>query len=61
MRELAEDANTTVLDHIKVLEATGYVDFDAMARDAGAASPPPGSVVPLPSAAASATSATSAS
>lgn len=51
MRELAEDANTTVLDHIKVLEATGYVDFDAMARDAGAASPPPGSVVPLPSAA----------
>ncbi|WP_328728226.1 DUF4142 domain-containing protein [Streptomyces griseoaurantiacus] len=61
VRELAEDANTTVLDHIKVLEATGCVDFDAMARDAGAASPPPGSVVPLPSAATSATSATSAS
>ena len=50
VRELAEDANSTVLDHIKVLEATGHVDFDALARDATAASPPPGNVVPLPSA-----------
>jgi predicted outer membrane protein len=41
VRELADDANTTVLDHIKVLEATGYVDFDAMARDMAADSTPP--------------------
>ncbi|GGX06261.1 DUF4142 domain-containing protein [Streptomyces lomondensis] len=45
VRELADDANTTVLDHIKVLEATGYVDFDAVARDMAGASPPP---VPAP-------------
>ncbi|MFJ4360985.1 DUF4142 domain-containing protein [Streptomyces massasporeus] len=53
VRELADDANTTVLDHIKVLEATGYVDFDAVARDlAGGSAPPaadPGTVVPPPS------------
>lgn len=41
VRDLADDANTTVLDHIKVLEATGYVDFDALAQDAATASPPP--------------------
>ncbi|MFJ6833788.1 DUF4142 domain-containing protein [Streptomyces sp. NPDC091209] len=41
VRDLADDANTTVLDHIKVLEATGYVDFDALAVDAATASPPP--------------------
>ncbi|WP_367320249.1 DUF4142 domain-containing protein [Streptomyces sp. HUAS ZL42] len=41
VRDLADDANTTVLDHIKVLEATGYVDFDALARDMAAASTPP--------------------
>ncbi|WP_372345391.1 DUF4142 domain-containing protein [Streptomyces sp. KL116D] len=41
VRDLADDANTTVLDHIKVLEATGLVDFDALARDAATASPPP--------------------
>lgn len=48
VRELADDANTTVLDHIKVLEATGYVDYDAMARDlaADSAPPPAGSSVP---------------
>ncbi|MBR8639166.1 DUF4142 domain-containing protein [Streptomyces tuirus] len=41
VRELADDANTTVLDHIKVLEATGYVDYDAVARDmAGESSSP---------------------
>lgn len=40
VRDLADDANTTVLDHIKVLEATGYVDFDALARDAATAAPP---------------------
>ncbi|MFJ4534420.1 DUF4142 domain-containing protein [Streptomyces tibetensis] len=52
VRELADDANTTVLDHIKVLEATGRVDFDAVARDlADTATPPatgPGPAVPPP-------------
>ncbi|MPY44062.1 DUF4142 domain-containing protein, partial [Streptomyces phyllanthi] len=41
VRDLADDANTTVLDHIKVLEATGLVDFDALAQDAASASTPP--------------------
>ncbi|MEU0222600.1 DUF4142 domain-containing protein, partial [Streptomyces sp. NPDC006265] len=53
VRELADDANSTVLDHIKVLEATGYVDFDAVARDlAGDSAPPaadPGPADPPPS------------
>ncbi|MFD5911699.1 DUF4142 domain-containing protein [Streptomyces massasporeus] len=53
VRELADDANTTVLDHIKVLEATGYVDFDAVARELAGDSAPsatdPGTVVPPPS------------
>ncbi|WP_449485093.1 DUF4142 domain-containing protein [Streptomyces avidinii] len=31
VRELATDANTTVLDHISVLEASGLVDFDGLA------------------------------
>ncbi|MET8579879.1 DUF4142 domain-containing protein [Streptomyces collinus] len=44
VRDLADDANATVLDHIKVLEATGYVDFSALARDL--ATPP--SAVPTP-------------
>ncbi|ANP50196.1 putative outer membrane protein [Streptomyces griseochromogenes] len=44
VRDLADDANATVLDHIKILEATGYVDFSALARDL-AASPSP---VPTP-------------
>ncbi|MFI9804365.1 DUF4142 domain-containing protein [Streptomyces sp. NPDC052301] len=44
VRDLADDANTTVLDHIRILEATGYVDFGALARDL-AASPTP---VPSP-------------
>ncbi|MCQ9135991.1 MULTISPECIES: DUF4142 domain-containing protein [Streptomyces] len=62
VRALADDANTTVLDHIKILEATGYVDFDALAQDLAAGSTPsapgspgpstastgPGPVVPLP-------------
>ncbi|WP_327400625.1 DUF4142 domain-containing protein [Streptomyces sp. NBC_01288] len=56
VRALADDANTTVLDHIKVLEATGYVDFATLARDMAASSLPvpsvsaaadPGQVVPL--------------
>ncbi|MBL1084232.1 DUF4142 domain-containing protein [Streptomyces actinomycinicus] len=42
VRDLADDANATVLDHIKVLEATGYVDFAALAEDlAASASPVP--------------------
>lgn len=36
VRGLADDANTTVLDHITVLEATGYVDFGALAREMAA-------------------------
>ncbi|MGW1626557.1 DUF4142 domain-containing protein [Streptomyces sp. NPDC002172] len=32
VRDLADDANTTVLDHIKVLEATGYIDFGTLAQ-----------------------------
>ncbi|WP_405620517.1 DUF4142 domain-containing protein [Streptomyces sp. NBC_00076] len=48
VRALADDANTTVLDHIKVLEATGYVDFDALARDLAADSTPPIANSPAP-------------
>ncbi|MER5431397.1 DUF4142 domain-containing protein [Streptomyces sp. NPDC002588] len=52
VRALADDANTTVLDHIRILEATGYVDFDALARDLAATGTPvpaadPGTVVPV--------------
>ncbi|MFE9374857.1 DUF4142 domain-containing protein [Streptomyces sp. NPDC006711] len=31
IRDLATDANNTVLDHMTMLEATGLVDFDALA------------------------------
>ena len=48
VRDLADDANTTVLDHIKVLEATGYVDYDAIARDTLATSTPPLTNSPAP-------------
>jgi len=48
VRALADDANTTVLDHIQVLEATGYVDFDALATDMAAASTPPLTNSPAP-------------
>lgn len=48
VRELADDANTTVLDHIKVLEATGYVDWDALARGMVADSTPPLTPSPAP-------------
>ncbi|MEU3827413.1 DUF4142 domain-containing protein [Streptomyces sp. SID486] len=42
VRDLADDANATVLDHIRILEATGYVDFSALAEDlAASASPVP--------------------
>ncbi|MFD4942140.1 DUF4142 domain-containing protein [Streptomyces sp. NPDC058239] len=54
IRQLATDANQTVLDHITMLEGTGFVDFDAIAREAAGAataSPtgppaPAGTVVP---------------
>ncbi|WP_055494708.1 DUF4142 domain-containing protein [Streptomyces sp. TP-A0356] len=48
VRGLADDANATVLDHIKILEATGYVDFDWLAQDAATASPPPLTYSPAP-------------
>ncbi|MET8974991.1 DUF4142 domain-containing protein [Streptomyces sp. NPDC004539] len=48
VRDLADDANATVLDHIQVLEATGYVDFDALARDLATDSPPPLTVPTAP-------------
>ncbi|WP_328437994.1 DUF4142 domain-containing protein [Streptomyces sp. NBC_00444] len=48
VRALADDANTTVLDHIKVLEATGYVDFDALARHMAAGNAPPLTPAPAP-------------
>ena len=55
VRALADDANTTVLDHIKMLEATGYVDFGALAQQLAvtpspAVSPPafaPGDAIPV--------------
>lgn len=43
VRDLATDANNTVLDHISVLEASGLVDFDGLAD----VSPAP-STVPRP-------------
>ncbi|WP_432170361.1 DUF4142 domain-containing protein [Streptomyces sp. 1222.5] len=49
VRDLADDANATVLDHIKILEATGYVDFAALSRDLAASAtpvPPPPAVAP---------------
>ncbi|NDZ99603.1 DUF4142 domain-containing protein, partial [Streptomyces sp. SID10116] len=39
VRDLADDANTTVLDHITVLEQTGLVDFEGLARDAATTGP----------------------
>ncbi|WP_190138842.1 DUF4142 domain-containing protein [Streptomyces longispororuber] len=48
VRALADDANTTVLDHIKVLEATGLVDFDRLARDAATSGPRPATRSPAP-------------
>ncbi|MFJ2816013.1 DUF4142 domain-containing protein [Streptomyces sp. NPDC091279] len=48
VRALADDANATVLDHIKILEATGYVDFDALAGELAADSAPPLTHAPAP-------------
>ncbi|MEV6804250.1 DUF4142 domain-containing protein [Streptomyces sp. NPDC051132] len=55
VRDLADDANATVLDHIRVLEATGYVDFAALARELAVSASPvpappaadPGAAVPV--------------
>ncbi|AWZ17108.1 DUF4142 domain-containing protein [Streptomyces sp. ICC1] len=47
VRELATDANATVLDHISVLEASGLVDFDGLA-DTVPAPGSPGSPAPSP-------------
>ncbi|MGW2963025.1 DUF4142 domain-containing protein [Streptomyces sp. NPDC001220] len=55
VRQLASDANQTVLDHITILEKTGKVDFEAIADEiagsttaspTGPAVPAPGVVVP---------------
>ena len=55
VRQLASDANQTVLDHITILEKTGKVDFEAIANEianattaspTGPAVPAPGVVVP---------------
>ncbi|MFI6684914.1 DUF4142 domain-containing protein [Streptomyces sp. NPDC050485] len=58
VRSLADDTNTTVLDHMKILEATGFVDFDGLARGAAASAtasptgpPPPAPGATPPSAA----------
>ncbi|WP_338678005.1 DUF4142 domain-containing protein [Streptomyces sp. SCSIO 30461] len=56
IRQLASDANQTVLDHITMLEATGKVDFDAIANEAAAGAtasptgppPPDGNLPPAP-------------
>ncbi|MXM66450.1 DUF4142 domain-containing protein [Streptomyces sp. HUCO-GS316] len=50
VRQLASDANQTVLDHITVLEKTGRVDFDAIANDmvAGTTASPSGPPAPVP-------------
>nr|WP_330333749.1 DUF4142 domain-containing protein [Streptomyces sp. NBC_00536] len=41
VRGLATDANTTVLDHITVLEASGLVDFDGLADATPTPTPTP--------------------
>ncbi|WP_055700234.1 DUF4142 domain-containing protein [Streptomyces silaceus] len=56
VRQLATDANQTVLDHITMLEATGLVDFDDIANGAAAGAtasptgppPPSGATPPAP-------------
>ncbi|MEU6143822.1 DUF4142 domain-containing protein [Streptomyces sp. NPDC047081] len=50
VRQLASDANQTVLDHITILEKTGRVDFDAIANDAvaGTTASPTGPAAPVP-------------
>ncbi|MFE0101987.1 DUF4142 domain-containing protein [Streptomyces sp. NPDC059009] len=57
VRQLATDANQTVLDHITMLEATGLVDFDDIATGRAATAtasptgpPPPSGAAPAPAA-----------
>lgn len=47
VRELADQANTTVLDHITVLEKTGLVNFDQVAVDTTASPTNPAAAVPV--------------
>ncbi|WP_330323549.1 DUF4142 domain-containing protein [Streptomyces pseudovenezuelae] len=52
IRALAADANETVLDHIKVVEKTGLVDFDqAVFQETSPPSPPAHDLTPPPPAA----------
>ncbi|WP_171053277.1 DUF4142 domain-containing protein [Streptomyces marianii] len=56
IRQLASDANQTVLDHITMLENTGMVDFDSIANEAAGGAtasptgppPPDGNLPPAP-------------
>ncbi|OIJ62552.1 DUF4142 domain-containing protein [Streptomyces mangrovisoli] len=52
VRDLADDANSTVLDHIEAVEDTGFVDYAALARSLAASPSPSGtpSVPPGPTA-----------
>ncbi|WP_406270238.1 DUF4142 domain-containing protein [Actinacidiphila glaucinigra] len=47
VRELADQANATVLDHITVLEKTGMVNFDQVAVDTTASPTNPAAAVPV--------------
>ncbi|MFC7302856.1 DUF4142 domain-containing protein [Streptomyces monticola] len=49
VRQLASDANQTVLDHITMLEGTGFVDFDALAAEAAGRSTASPTGPPAPS------------
>lgn len=57
IRQLASDSSITVLDHMTMLEATGRVNFDAIANEAAGGStasptgppPPNGALPPSPS------------
>ncbi|MGP3984783.1 DUF4142 domain-containing protein [Streptomyces sp. KR80] len=49
IRQLADAANVTVLDHITMLERTGMVDFDAIANEAANAPPASPTGPPPPS------------
>lgn len=57
VRQLASDANLTVLDHITMLEKTGNVDFDAIAAAAAATTTASPTGPPAPTIGASAASA----
>jgi putative membrane protein len=57
VRQLASDANQTVLDHITILEKTGSVDFDAIANDTAALSTASPTGPPAPAAGVTAPSA----